>query len=82
MRRRVARIARAGLLALPVLLVAAATALAVDPSASPAGGGDVRTNPTAPGLAGDPLLALLGVAVVGLLAVGVTLAVVRLTARR
>lgn len=83
MRRRVARIARAGLLALAVLLVAAATAaLAVDPTASPAGGGDVRTNPTAPGLAGDPLFALFGVAVVGLLAVAVTLAAVRLTARR
>jgi len=82
MRRRVARLARAGLLALLVLLGAAATALAGDPTASPAGGGDVRTNPTAPGLAGDPLFALLGVAVVGLLAVAITLAAVRLTARR
>jgi len=82
MRRRLARLARAGSLALPVLLVVAATALAVDPTASPAGGGDVRTNPTAPGLVGDPLFALLGVAVVGLLAVAVTLAAVRLTARR
>jgi len=82
MRRRVARLARAGLLALFVLLGAAATALAGDPTASPAGGGDVRTNPTAPGLAGDPLFALLGVAVVGLLAVAITLAAVRLTARR
>lgn len=75
------RLARAWLLALLVLLAAAAAALAVDPTASPAGG-DVRTNPAAPGLVGDPLFALLGVAVIGILAVAVTLAAVRLTARR
>lgn len=91
MRHGVARRARAsllaltqaGLVALAVLLGAAATAaLAVDPTATPAGGGDVRTNPAAPGLVGDPLFALLGVAVVGLVALIVTLAAVRLTARR
>jgi hypothetical protein len=76
------RFTRAWLLALPVLLVTATAALAVDPTASAAGGGDVRTNPAAPGLVGDPLFALLGVAVVGLLAVAVTLAAVRLAARR
>ena len=76
------RLVRAWLLALPVLLVTATAALAVDPTASPGGGGDVRTNPAAPGLVGDPLFARLGVAVVGLLAVAVTLAAVRLTARR
>jgi hypothetical protein len=56
--------------------------LAVDPTSSPAGGGDVRTNPAAPGLAGDPLFALLGVGLVGLLAVAMTLVAVRLTSRR
>jgi len=81
--RTVARLlARACSLALPVLLAAASAARAVDPTSSPAAGGDVRTNPAAPGLVGDPLFALLGVAVVGLLAVGLTLAAVRLTARR
>ncbi len=71
-----------GLLALAALLATAAAALALDPSASPAAGGDVRTNPTAPGIVGDPLFAILGVAVIGLLAVAVTLVAVRLTARR
>lgn len=64
------------------LLASVTAALAVDPTASPAGGGDVRTDPAAPGLVGDPLFALLGVAVIGLLAVAVTLAAVRLAARR
>lgn len=82
MRIGVRRLARAWLLALSALLATAAAALAVDPTASPAGGGDVRTNPAAPGLVGDPLFALLGVALIGLLAVAVTLAAVRLTARR
>ena len=74
--------ALAAALALAVLAATAAVAYAADPSSSPAGGGDVRTTPAAPGLAGDPLFALLGVAVVGLLAVVVTLAAVRLTADR
>ena len=69
-------------LAVGALLASATAALAVDPTASPAGGGDVRTNPAAPGLVGDPIFALLGVAVIGLLAVAVTLAAVRLTAHR
>ena len=76
------RLTRAWLLALSALAATAAAALAVDPTASPAGGGDVRTNPAAPGIIGDPLFALLGVAVIGLLAVAVTLAAVRLSARR
>jgi len=61
------------------LLTASAT-LGADPTASPAGG-DVRTTPAAPGLAGEPLLALAGVLLVGLLAAGVTLLAVRLTSR-
>ena len=42
----------------------------------------MRTNPAAPGLVGDPLFALLGVAVVGLVAVAITLVALRLAARR
>jgi hypothetical protein len=62
-------------------LWAAAAALGADPTASPAGG-DVRTTPAAPGLAGEPLLAVLGVVLVGAIAVGITLAAARLTPRR
>ncbi len=59
----------------------AASALAADPTASPAGG-DVRTNPAAPGLVGDPLFAIAGVAIVALLAVVLTLLAVRIADRR
>ncbi len=59
----------------------AAAVLAADPTASPAGG-DVRTNPAAPGLVGDPLFAIAGVAIVGLLAVVLTLLAVRIAERR
>ena len=61
--------------------MAAIPALAADPTASPAGG-DVRTSATAPGLVGDPLFAVAGVVLVGLMAVGATLLYVRLTGRR
>ena len=61
--------------------MAAFPALAADPTPSPAGG-DVRTSATAPGLVGDPLFAIAGVVLVGLIAVGATLLYVRLTARR
>lgn len=60
--------------------VLAAPAFAADPTASPAGG-DVRTSSTAPGLVGDPLFAMVGVVVIGLVALGATLLYVRLTAR-
>ncbi len=56
-------------------------ALAADPTSSPAGG-DVRTSATAPGLVGDPLFAVAGVVVIGLIAMGATLLYVRLTGRR
>jgi hypothetical protein len=42
----------------------------------------VRTEPSAPGLVGEPLLALLGVVVVAVLAVAVTLVAARLAERR
>jgi hypothetical protein len=80
--RRLRTVSRAVTLASAALLASATVAVAFDPTASPAGGGDVRTNPAAPGLAGDPLFAILGVALVGLVAVVATLAAVRLTARR
>jgi hypothetical protein len=63
------------------LLLAASPVLAADPTSSPATG-DVRTSSTAPGLVGDPLFALAGVVVIGLIAVGATLLYVRLTSRR
>ena len=62
-------------------LVTAATTLATDPTASPAGG-DVRTTPAAPGVVGDPLAAVLGVVLVGAVVVGITLAATALLARR
>lgn len=60
----------------------AVTALAADPSPTAAGGGDVRTNPAAPGLVGDPLFALAGVLAIGALSIAVTLVAVRLSSRR
>ena len=70
----------AGVCLLVSLFLAAAPVFAADPTASPAGG-DVRTSSTAPGLVGDPLFAVVGVVVVGLVALGATLLYVRLTAR-
>jgi len=64
------------------LVANVAVALAADPSPTAAGGGDVRTDPAAPGLVGDPLVAIAGVVVIGLLAVGLTLALARLADRR
>lgn len=70
------------LLTIVELAAAAGIALAVDPSASPATGGDVRTDPAAPGLVGDPLFALLGVAAIAAIAVVATLVAIRLADRR
>ena len=61
--------------------LAAIPALAAAPTPSPAGG-DVRTRATAPGLVGDPLFAVAGVVLIGLIAVGATLLYVRLTRQR
>ena len=70
----------AGACLLASLVMAAAPVVAANPTASPAGG-DVRTSSTAPGLVGDPLFAVVGVVVIGLVALGATLLYVRLTAR-
>lgn len=62
------------------LLAFVAPALGTNPTPSPATG-DVRSSTTAPGLVGDPLFAVTGVVVIGLVALGATLLYVRLTAR-
>lgn len=67
-----------GLLA--AFILTAAGAMAADPSASPVSG-DVRTSASAPGLVGDPLFALLGVLLIGLVATAATLLYIRLTSR-
>ena len=76
------RAALAVLLAIVELATSAGMALAVDPSASPATGGDVRTDPAAPGVVGDPLFAVLGVVAVAGIAVVATLVAIRLADRR
>ncbi len=76
------RLIAASLVVVLGLLANAAVVLAVDPSPGPGGAGDVRTNPAAPGLVGDPIIAVLGVAVVALLTVALTLAIARLGDRR
>ncbi len=51
------------------------------PSGSPGadpGTGDVRTNPAAPGLVGDPLFAIGGVVLIAAVTAGATLLVIRL----
>jgi hypothetical protein len=60
-----------------------AIALAADPSESPGGGaGDPRSSGQGPGLVGNPGWALAIVLVIGITALVVTLAYVRLTASR
>ena len=76
-----------GVLALAIgwLLVVALPALALgaDPSATPGGeAGDPRSSGQGPGLVGNPGWALAIVAVIGVTTVLVTLAYVRVTARR
>ena len=57
-------------------------ALAASPSPSPGAGGDPRSSGQGPGLVGDPLFALLAVVAIGMGALLLTLAYVRLTGRR
>jgi hypothetical protein len=59
------------LLALPMRVLAA--------SPAPEAGGDPRSTGEGPGLVGDPLMAILVVALIGVLALGATLAWVRAT---
>jgi hypothetical protein len=65
------------------VLALPAIALAADPSESPGGAaGDPRSSGQGPGLVGDPGWALLIVLAIGIAALLVTLAYVRLTAQR
>lgn len=82
---RRAAIAAAGLasgawLASAAFPAAIATALAASPAPSLAPGGDPRSVGQGPGLVGDPAFAILAVAVIGVAAVLLTLAYLRLTA--
>ena len=77
-RRNVTRVRRiAGQL---VWIVLALPLLAASPS--PAPGGDPRSSGQGPGLVGDPLVALLAVLGIGVGAMVLTMAYVRLTATR
>jgi hypothetical protein len=62
-------------------LATAAVAMAASPTPDPIVG-DPRSSGQGPGLVGDPLFALLAVVAIGFASVIVTLAYVRLTARR
>jgi hypothetical protein len=79
--RRITAIAGATSVALTAWLTMAALASAATPT--PAGeAGDPRSAGQGPGLVGDPLFAILAVVVIGLTAILVTTAWIRLTARR
>ena len=79
--RRVLAAVGAGAVALAAWLATAALALAATPTPA-AEAGDPRSSGQGPGLVGDPLFAVLAVVVIGLTAVLVTTAWIRLTARR
>jgi hypothetical protein len=79
--RRVLAIAGAGAVALAAWLASAALVVAATPTPA-AEAGDPRSSGQGPGLVGDPLFAILAVVVIGLTAVVVTTAWIRLTARR
>jgi hypothetical protein len=70
------------LVAMTIWMTLAIPALTASPSPSPGTGGDPRSSGQGPGLVGDPLLALLMVIAIGLGALLLTLAYVRLTRRR
>ncbi len=62
-------------------LAVASTVLAASPTPSP-GIGDPRSSGQGPGLVGDPLTAILVVAAIAAVTVGITLAYVRVTGGR
>ena len=78
-RRRAA--VTSAVLATTAWLTTVATVLAATPAPSAAAGGDPRSSGQGPGLVGDPAFAVLAVLAIGLGAVMLTLAYVRLTAR-
>ena len=65
--------------AVALLLLVAGAALAASPSPTTAAAGDPRSSGQGPGLVGDPLAAIVAVAVVALLSLAATLLYVRLT---
>lgn len=65
-----------------VWLALAGPALGASPSPTAGAGGDPRSSGQGPGLVGDPLVALLTVLAIGGLALGLTLAYIRVTGRR
>ena len=67
-----------------LLLAAAASTFAADPSPSPGSdsGGDTRTPGEGPGLVGSPLFAVGGVRLVALVSIGLAQAYLRATADR
>jgi hypothetical protein len=65
--------------AIAILLLLAGAAFAASPSPTTAAGGDPRSSGQGPGLVGDPLAAIVAVAVVALASLGATLLYVRLT---
>ena len=81
MRRAAPRVVALIVAALATELIGAASALAASPSPG-VGVGDPRSSGQGPGLVGDPGLAILVVVAIGLGTVAITLAWVRLTAKR
>jgi hypothetical protein len=79
-RRPAGRIA--WLLALAAVVVDALPILAASPSPAGGSGGDPRSSGQGPGLVGDPLFALVAVVAIGIGALVLTLAYVRITSRR
>jgi hypothetical protein len=80
-RRAAPRVVALTLALLAIALMGAASALAASPSPG-VGVGDPRSSGQGPGLVGDPAFAILAVVAIGLGTVAITLAWVRLTARR
>ena len=72
------------LLAVALLVLVALPALAASPAPSPAGigAGDTRTSGTPPSFVGQPILALIGVLVLGVLTAAATTLYVRVTRQR
>lgn len=66
-------------IALAWTLAAASLVLAASPSPSALPGGDPRSSGQGPGLVGDPLFAIGVVVLIGLVALGATVAYVRVT---
>ncbi len=70
------------LLAVALLALVAAPTLAASPSPVDIGAGDTRTSGTPPSFVGQPILALVGVLVLGVLTAAATALYVRVTRRR